>query len=272
MRLIDFSCREYLGYLLPAIRFESRDLWENNYIVEEYSKLSALHKPEQIILNLLKPMLSEVRMLDLGVGAGRTTIFFAPSVREYLGIDSSANMINACRRKFFKNRSWVFKVLDARDLQGFRNDEFGFVMFSFNGLDYILDHKDRQKTLSEIRRILKPNGHFYFTTHNLNCLRKDCEFRMLSGSEIRRMLLMRVYNWKSWEKIRANKKINYVVANNGTHNFKTQNYFVLPEYQIDELKNLGFKEVIVFDLEGRRLKQSEIRNNENNSYLHYLCR
>jgi ubiquinone/menaquinone biosynthesis C-methylase UbiE len=259
--------------LLPVIGSPSvGDLWENNYIVEEYSKLSALHKPEQIILNLIKPELSKVRMLDIGVGAGRTTIYFAPIVKEYLGIDSSVSMINVCKRKFLRNKSWTFKVLDARNLQEFRNDEFGFVMFSFNGLDYILNHKDRQETLSEIRRILKPKGYFYFATHNLNCLRKDCKFRSLSRNEIRRMLLMRVYNWNVWKKIRANKNINYAVANNGTHNFKTQNYFVLPNYQIDVLKSLGFKQVMVFDLEGRRLKHSEIRNDEDNSYLHYLCR
>ena len=84
----NFSFREYIAYLLPAIKLERNgNIWENDSIVKEYSIQTTLHKPEQTILNILKPILPNMKMLDIGVGAGRTTIQFAPLVKEYIGID-----------------------------------------------------------------------------------------------------------------------------------------------------------------------------------------
>jgi ubiquinone/menaquinone biosynthesis C-methylase UbiE len=218
-------------------------------------------------------MLPNMKMLDIGVGAGRTTIQFAPLVNEYIGIDYSANMIKVCKKKFSGNKKWIFRVINATNLHAFRDNQFDFVMFSFNGLDYILNHQDRQKALCEIRRVLKPNGCFYFTTHNLNYLWRICQFKSLDLHEIRRMLLMRIYNWKSWKIIRnRNKKITHIIANNGTHNFRAPSHFISPKNQVMALQNLRFKEIWVYDLDGKLIEPSSVDKNDNNSYLHYFCR
>jgi ubiquinone/menaquinone biosynthesis C-methylase UbiE len=272
--LRDFSLRRQITYLLPGIRLgKDGSVWEEKSIVKLYNSAITLHKPEQIILNSLRPSLSKMKMLDIGVGAGRTTIHFAPLAREYVGIDYSANMVDACKKKFSENKKWLFKVVDATNLQVFKDSDFDFVMFSFNGLDYILDHQNRKKAICEIWRVLKPNGIFYFTTHNLNYLWRFCDFKSFSFNEIRRMLLMRIYNWKSWRIIRQrNKNITHLTANNGTHNFGTSNYFISPKYQITALRELGFKEIRVYDLEGKFIEQSSVDENDDNSYLHYLCK
>jgi ubiquinone/menaquinone biosynthesis C-methylase UbiE len=50
-------------------------------------------------------------------------------------------------------------------MPAFENETFDFVMFSFNGLDY-LSHSDRLLALGEIRRVLKPAGLLLFSSHN----------------------------------------------------------------------------------------------------------
>lgn len=88
------------------------------------------------MLNELRTKLPEMRMLDIGVGAGRTTHHFAPLTKEYIGVDYSKNMIKARRRKFRNYpKKLTFKVADARDLKLFGDKYFDFALFSFNGID-----------------------------------------------------------------------------------------------------------------------------------------
>jgi ubiquinone/menaquinone biosynthesis C-methylase UbiE len=259
-----------LTFLLPIKNKNAESVWEKKDIIELYNS-EKLHEPELKILDLLKPKLSEMKMLDIGVGAGRTTIHFAPLVEEYIGIDCSTNMIKACKNKF-RNDKLIFKVLSATDLQSFASNYFDFVMFSFNGLDCILNQEEREKTLNEIRRILKPNGYFYFTSHNLNYLWRFCNFtKPINRHEIRRMILMRIYNWKTWKKIRnRSKNLNYLIANNGSHDFGIYLYFVSPISQLKILQSKGFK-VKIIDLKGNSIDLASLEKEENNSYLHYLC-
>ena len=41
-------------------------------------------------------------MLDIGVGTGRTSRYFASNFNQYHGIDYSSAMIDFCRKKFKK--------------------------------------------------------------------------------------------------------------------------------------------------------------------------
>ena len=110
-------------------------------------------------------------MLDVGVGGGRTTVHFAPLVGSYVGIDYSETMIAACRERFEETPGQLtFQVEDVRSLPAFGDGSFDFVLFSYNGLDYI-PHDGRREALAEIRRVLGRGGRFALSTHNLNSLR-----------------------------------------------------------------------------------------------------
>ena len=75
--------------------------WDSEDTVRKYYVMCHLHKPEETVLNELRAKLPKMRMLDIGVGAGRTTHHFASlTKKEYVGVDISKNMIKACRRKF----------------------------------------------------------------------------------------------------------------------------------------------------------------------------
>lgn len=103
-----------------------------------------------------------MKMLDIGVGAGRTTHYFAHLTKEYVGIDYSENMIKVCREKFQNYPKKIsFEVCDARSLKFFEDSYLDFVLFSYNGLDY-MNHEDRLRVLREIRRATKEGGTFVF--------------------------------------------------------------------------------------------------------------
>ena len=54
-------------------------------------------------------------VLDLGVGAGRTSFTFAALVRTYIGIDYAQAMVEICRSRFGENDRQKFLCLDAAD-------------------------------------------------------------------------------------------------------------------------------------------------------------
>ena len=62
---------------------------------------------------------------------------------------------------------------DASNL-GLKDNSFDVVIFSFNGIDYIYPYIKRLAALKEIRRVLKTNGLFIFSSHN-HCIPRDRE-------------------------------------------------------------------------------------------------
>ena len=107
----------------------NKNTWGAQDIVRQYSLQRQLQKPEETILNIFKSELRYLKMLDIGVGSGRTTHHFANLTKEYIGIDYSENMIKACQ-KIFKNSSKTisFKICDARSMKNFDNNCFDFIL------------------------------------------------------------------------------------------------------------------------------------------------
>jgi SAM-dependent methyltransferase len=118
---------------------------------------------EQAIYERLCGRVRGEAILDIGVGGGRTVKLFAPLARRYVALDYSPLMVEACRRRF---PQIDVRVGDARDLSRFEAASFGLVSFSFNGIDAV-DHRARQDVLREVRRVLKPDGLFWFSTLNI---------------------------------------------------------------------------------------------------------
>jgi ubiquinone/menaquinone biosynthesis C-methylase UbiE len=271
-------------YLLKLIifhltRFSNKDVYESEDVVTAYSpEQFLLQKPEEAILNELRDKLPEMRMLDIGVGAGRTTQYFAPLAKEYYGVDYASSMIKKCQQRYQDQQGkFSFTVSDARAMSSFKDNYFDFVLFSFNGIDYV-NNEDRIAIFKEIRRVTRKGGFFGFSTHNLNSVLTLISFRSSVNvialfKEIRRLILMRFFNRKLWNALRGKlQKQNYLIFNDGAHYFGLNTYYITPENQIKKLTELGFSNIDVFGLDGQRIILNSINlQTKRDPWLYYLC-
>lgn len=130
-------------------------------VASHYASLNYLTPCEQLLFRTyLRPGMS---ILDLGVGGGRTTKYLSTIASRYVGVDYSEAMISSCHEKF---PALDFRLADASDLSPFSDESFDAVVFSFNGLDYVLPDEKRLRCLRECARVLRPDGVFIFSSHN----------------------------------------------------------------------------------------------------------
>ena len=130
--------------------------------VSMYAALDELMPAERTVLESLQDELKGGAILDVGVGGGRTVKPLLQISENYVGIDYTPAMVDACKRRFPHVR---FEVADARDLSRFADGEFKLVVFSSNGL-CMVSHEDRMQILKEVRRVLAHDGVFLFSTYN----------------------------------------------------------------------------------------------------------
>ena len=255
----------------------NEDVYRLSGVAAGYARQSDLQPPEETILRLMLPNLPRARMLDLGVGGGRTTLHFAKWTREYVGADYSDSMIAECRRRFSTYPDRIsFAVCDARSMEMFASGSFDFILFSFNGIDYVA-HADRLKILKEILRVGKPGGWFCFSSHNLNsCAQMFKLPRMVSLNPrfarrtAKRLVVRFLYNWRV--RTATVMRSPYILINDGAHGRHLRTYYIRPEEQLAQLSE-DFTDVQVFSLAtGAEVGgQSELRNVED-SWLYYLCK
>jgi ubiquinone/menaquinone biosynthesis C-methylase UbiE len=244
----------------------NKEAFEREDIVKLYRNAFYLDKAELVLLCKLEDKLKSMKMLDIGVGGGRTTYFFASRVAGYTGIDYSENMIKASKERFPKER---FLVCDVRNMDIFDDGSFDLVLFSFNGPDY-LSHEDRLKALKEIKRVCRQGGMFFFSTHNLTHIDEIFRFKwsislIFTLLNIRKYILLRMKNNK-----KRFMNMKYAIVIDGTHNFKIASYYILPDEQVNQLSDLGFKDIKIFS----SLHGLEMENNFDDTkepWLHYLC-
>lgn len=249
--------------------------WEEEDIVEYYTQLKDLQPPETTIFNILCDILPGMSMLDIGVGAGRTTPYFAGLVKEYIGIDYSEKMISRCRERFAGATENVhFRVCDVRSMAMFDDSSFDLVWFSFNGLDN-MPHSDRLVALKEIYRIGKPGSYFCFSTHNLqyiNQLGMRQQLYWKPGAMLKRLKdwaqLSFVYN----NPIQILKLMgaNYAFINDGAHDYRLKQYYITPSEQLSQLDGY-FENVRLFLNDGSEVPMGRELSKIHDWWIYYLC-
>jgi ubiquinone/menaquinone biosynthesis C-methylase UbiE len=234
---------------MSAEQSNNQHLYNEPDIVNEYTHLGVLQAPEMTILREFDDKWCNIRLLDIGVGAGRTTLHFAPRVKDYVGVDYAAEMIKACEKRFDPEVGRLsFAVCDARDMRMFATGSFDFVFFSFNGIDYV-SHEDRLRILDEVRRVVRKGGHFFFSTHNLKFAPNIFNFNL---------------RWPPLDILRRIKKVRkirglnlgyrnllnqpHAFLNDGVHNFRLQTYYIQPNEQIAQLTNIGFSNTKIYSI------------------------
>ena len=124
-----------------------KDKWNSEYYTEhsdpqEQSALSVLDKIK---------FKGNESILDIGCGDGRTTAEIASRVPEgsIIGIDQSANMVNAATKTYKNIRNLSFRKADAVN---FKPEQQFDIIISFFALHWIAD---QEKLFKNIKKFIK---------------------------------------------------------------------------------------------------------------------
>ncbi len=236
----------------------NRRTYASAEVVNWYDELDFIYKPEVVILQKLTPLIKDKKLLDLGIGGGRTTRLLLKLSSDYTGIDYTPAAVKVVKSKY---PGANVLCADARDLSAFEDADFEFVLFSLNGIDYV-DHQDRLKVLSEIGRVLKPGGFFMFSTHNRDSRQfnklpwqKGVHFSLnfLKSALYTLAFLPRHFRLKKHE-IYTDE---YAIINDNAHGFSLFTYYIGLERQRAQLETAGFVSVEAYDMDGKLVERDQ---------------
>jgi SAM-dependent methyltransferase len=230
--------------------------------VAHYSRRDELSAAEQAALNIVATQAEGQRILDIGVGGGRTVRALREISSDYLGIDNSEAMVSAC---LHRHPDAQFQVMDARTMTTLSDASVQMAMFSCNGIGMV-SHEDRLLILRNVFRVLKPGGVFLFSTHNQGSPDHGAGFQWpeleLSANPAR--LLMRVarfgrrvpLRWLRRRQLQALeiRTPEYSIINDVCHDYGVLLYYIGLHQQRRQLQALGFEaHARAFDLQGREI-------------------
>lgn len=251
---------------------KNQQIYESEKVVRNYKRLNKLYPAEKILYEIVKNKQIRKTMLDLGIGTGRTTIFFQPLFNHYIGIDFSSGMIDVCRKRFTNLTNTEFINADAASMPELPVKKFDFILFSLNGIDYLKNLEERKNLLSNIYSLLDNNGFFAFSTHNTKTLARLYSFQLPKRNPFR--IITEYFRYKKLRKINGsapeflNKE--FCQLYDGGEYFNALTSYILPSYQLTILKNSGFKEIQTIDIKGNIIPIDKVDSCEDN-WIHYLC-
>lgn len=263
-------------------------LYNSESISKDYAARDYLEPAERTVLEMLRPELPGMDMLDMGVGGGRTTKYFAPLVRNYTGADYASAMVDICLEKY--GNDYYFLNCDARDMKELPDSSYDLVLFSFNGIDSF-SHGDRMAALDEAYRVLRPGGYFCFSSHNLDWkgLEGIFDFKKKTDSGMRNSS-SRFLEYIGCEIRSACKIIRLNILNKSIHmaghilrlrknkrghlydnslNGKAKVYYINRNEQIRQLEEKGFKNISTVCRNGLITGNTTLLNK--GGWIYYLC-
>jgi SAM-dependent methyltransferase len=248
----------------------NRNTWSRPGVLGEFDRLQGyVDAGERAALVAVAPRVRGAPALDVGVGAGRTVSLVRLLTDDYVAVDYTPAMVEACRR----NHPGVdVRVGDARDLADFEDGRFGFALFSFCGIDAV-DHGDRARVLGELFRVLRPGGWALFSSHNLDGpSHREAPWRGYAhpGPPWYRALRWAARlpinvpryarSWANWWRNRALNREGdgWSMRASAPHEFGIVIHYVTLGALLEEVRRAGFGDVEVYDSErGGRLSPGD---------------
>ena len=167
-------------------------------------------------------------VLDIGCGAGRTTTVLDREGYDVIGVDITRMLVERARSAF---PDIEFLVGDVCSLP-FADETFEYALFSYNGIDDIAPEENRYEALREVHRVLKPDGVFSFSTHNLW---STYVLRSLDFEGMRKYLEFWTRN------VRERRLFTRYKSDNTARGGPQIRYYIRPADQKQQLRNCGFE-------------------------------
>lgn len=253
-----------------VVRDFNKKTWMKKAMSKEYFCESQLFPAEVALFKDISPFLTrKSRILDIGVGTGRTSSYLSGLTPFYTGIDYSSCMVDLARQRF---PDLDLMVRDARDLSCFPSDYFDLVFFSYNGIDYV-SHEYRLILLRQVRSVMKKDGIFVFSSHNRSWPgfgRFKIPIPSYDGNAVRyaykviqalygtiRHALLQQYGIQTE---------TYAIINDPAHCYRLLTYYISPSSQICQLTEAGFSDdVSMYDSSGKSSEASI------DTWIYYCC-
>ncbi len=251
----------------------NRDVYQLDSIVNVYRKATELLGPEKTVLEQFAGNWKNWRVLDIGIGTGRTTHHFAPLCREYVGVDYAESMVEASKKDYGHFGTQVrIQTGDVRSMPEFEDGYFDFVMFSYNGLDSI-SHDERLQALREMKRVGRKGGYLFFSSHNIQYIPSMYRIRhnnnpLYLAYRFYRLGRLLYHNGLPGKY----KNLDYTVIRDDVHQFRMNHYYAKPRVVVDQLNSLGFSNVRVLPAKtSGELDLQRLDAATEYPWLHYLC-
>lgn len=101
------------------------------------------------------------KILDVGAGAGEYSLYFARKGYEVSAIELSPSNIEAFQKKLTPEDTVDLVQGNAMDLSRYADESFDVVLL-FGPLYHLKNDKDKQKCISEAKRVCKAGGKIFF--------------------------------------------------------------------------------------------------------------
>jgi len=215
----------------------------NSFSGEVAKKIYGVNKLKEVENILISKYFTNKsgKVLDIGCGYGRTTKPLHDLGFDVVGIDIVPKMIADAQKD---NPQIDFRIMSATSLE-FPDNSFDYIMFSFNGIDYIYPELRRFEALKEAYRVLKPGGVFILSSHN----KASYFFRIFSEPNLYNpmVFLRNIFN--------GNFFGNYILARHAEGDLL--GYAKTPFWQKKDFKKFGFK---VLEVLGKKYKNYLVIN------------
>ena len=236
-------------------------------VLDYYDHLSELFPAEKVLFEKLSAKIKGSKILDIGVGGGRTTRYLLPLASDYTGVDYVPEFVERVKRKY---EAGNFSVGDARDLKELADESFDFVLFSYNGIDAV-SQEDRLRILKEVYRVLKKGGMFMFSSHNRDYRHFKKPYWLieprLSAALVKNVLSYLVFLPRH---LRMKKHEiygdEYAIVNDSDHRFSLLLYYIGIDRQIKQLEKIGFSDIEAYNAQGER-----VHTDAESFWIYYLA-
>lgn len=251
-----------------SLSFVNKATYARVDVVKHYQNTDLLFKTEEVLFEKLLPTIKNSKILDIGIGGGRTTKYLLPISRDYTGVDYIPQFAEDTAKKYPDAK---IMCSDATNLKEFEAETFDFVLFSYNGLDCV-SNEQRLMVLNEVNRVLKKGGVFMFSSHNrdykyFNKLpwRRKIEY----DAKFLKFFLYCLYHLPKHLKMKKYQVFNdeYAIVNDGDHRYSLLLYYISIDMQVKQLTEIGFSDIEAFDMKG-----NEVKTDTTSHWIYYLAR